>query len=104
MAITREQLVDLGFKLVKRAKGFSKRKYDTLLFPLNKTDYIFTGYNNYSKTIDFKRLYKSFTDPTTNEVITYPIDRMGVLTYNEVKEYLERAIKQSKLKEEIYGK
>lgn len=104
MSITRDQLQSLGFKPTKRAKGFSKRKYDTLLFPLNETDYIFTGYNRFTKDVDFKRMWKSFTDPETKEVITYPIDRMGELTYTNVKEYLERAIMQSELKESIYGR
>lgn len=104
MAITLEQMKDLGFKPAKKAKGLSKRKYDTLIFRLNDTDYIYTGYNNFNKNIDFKRLWKVFKDPETGETITFNIDKIGSLTYAAVKEYLETAVKQAKLKEEIYGR
>lgn len=103
MAITREQLIDLGFKPAKKSKLLSGKKYDTLIFKLNKTDYIYTGYHNFNKQIDFKRLWKTFYNPDTDETITYPVDKMGQLSYSAIKDYLEQAVEQAKLKKEIYG-
>ena len=103
MAVTKAQLESLGFKPAKKAKSLSTRKYDTLIYPLNKTDYIYTGYNSFSKNVDFKRLWKTFYDPETKETYTYPIDKIGELSYSSVKEIIDSAIKQAKLKEEVYG-
>lgn len=104
MAITKEQLLDLGFKPAKRASSLSKRKYDSLIFSLNKTDYIFLGYNIYTKNIDFKRLWKTFLNRETNETLTYSIDRLGELSYTTVKEFLEQEVERSKLIQEYYDK
>lgn len=103
MSITKEQMIDLGFKPAKMAKGLTNRKYDTLIYPLNKTDYIYTGYNRFTKEIDFKRLWKCFKDPESEETITYPIEKIGVLSYEIVKEYLEHAVRTAEVKKEIYG-
>ena len=103
MAITREQLIDIGFKPTKKAKILSNRKYDTLIYPLNKTDYIYTGYNNFNKNVDFKRLWKTFYDPETNETYTYPIDKIGELSLSIVKDIIRNAEQQAKIKEEQYA-
>lgn len=103
MAVTRLQLESLGFKPAKKAKSLSKKKYDTLIYSLNKTDYIYTGYNSFNKNVDFKRLWKTFLDPETNETYTYPIDRIGELSYNSVKDIIKQAEEQAKIKAEIYG-
>lgn len=101
MAITKEQLLDLGFKLSKRSKSLNNRKFDSLVYPINETDYVFLGYNPFSKKIDFKRLWKSFTDPTTLEKITYPIEHMQNLTYSNVKEFIERSLRADKMRQEL---
>lgn len=102
MAVTRDQLIDIGFKPTKKSKVLSNRKYDTLIYPLNKTDYIYTGYNNFNKNIDFKRLWKTFYDPESEETYTYPIDKMGELSLTIVKDIIKQAEQQSKVKEEYY--
>lgn len=104
MAITKEQLQDLGFKPAKRATSLGTRKYDSLVYNLNKTDYLYLGYNIYTKKIDFKRLWKTFVNPETGEKITYPVDRLGELTYTNVKEYLEQEVDRAKRIEEYYDK
>lgn len=103
MSITREQLMDLGFKPAKVSKGLGRRKYDSLIYRLNDTDYIFTGYLKWNKKVDFKKMWKTYFDPETKQTVTYPIDRMGVLNYSMVKDFLATAVAQAKLKEEVYG-
>lgn len=104
MSLTRTQLIDLGFKPAKMANSTNNnRKYDTLIFPLNKTDYIYTGFNKLNNQIDFKRLWKRFEDPETKEIISYPVERIGVLSYETVKEYLEMSKRTAALKKETYG-
>lgn len=104
MSITKAQLIDLGFKPTKMANSTnSDRKYDTLIFPLNKTDYIYTGYNRLNNQIDFKRLWKRFQDPETKEIISYPVERIGALSYEVIKEYLEMSIRTAEVKKETYG-
>lgn len=103
MAITRQQIISIGFKPTKMAKSLSGRKFDTLVYPLNKTDYIYIGYNKFTKEIDFKRIWKCFQDPDTLETISYPVDKIGALTYESLKEYVEQSVRTAKLKKEIYG-
>lgn len=103
MSITRDQLLSIGFKPSKISKGIGNRKYDSLVYRLNSTDYIFTGYNRWSNKVDFKRVWKTYYDPESKETISYPLDKMGVLTFTSVKEFVERAVLQSNIKKEIYG-
>ena len=68
MAITLKQIEDLGFKPTKKGGGLSKyRKYDTLVYPINKTDYLYIGYNPFKREINNKTIWKSImTDEGRN--------------------------------------
>lgn len=91
MSITLLQVKDLGFKPAKRGGGLSKyRKYDTLIYTLNKTDFLYIGYNQYSKSINNKTIWKSFKHPETNDRITYKVIDIGDTSYSELKDYLNR--------------
>jgi len=90
MAVTLEQLKDLGFKPSKRSSLYNK-KYDTLIYPLNETDFIYLGYNQYTKSINNKVLWKSFKSKETGERITYPVIHLGDTGFNEVKDFLKRS-------------
>lgn len=99
MAITREQLIDLGFKPTKLAKGKTRRKYDSLVLYINDTDYLFTGFNNITRKIDFKRIWKSFEGPEGR--ISYAISHTGHISYTALKEYIESAKELQKIKDDI---
>lgn len=92
MSVTREQLIDLGFKPSKRSSLYNK-KYDTLIYPLNETDFIYLGYNQYNKLVNNKILWKSFKREETGERITYPVIHLGDTSYTEVKDFLRRSIR-----------
>lgn len=98
MAITREQLLNIGFKPSKRAKSLGRKKYDTLIYNLNSTDYVYLGYNTYTKQIDFKRLWKSimFHD---GDRYTFPVEKLKELTLSNVKEYIKQEIVLAKARE-----
>lgn len=89
MALTTQQLISLGFKPSKRSSLYN-RKYDTLIYPINETDFIYTGYNPYSKKINNKILWKSFKQLDSGERITYPIINLGDTGFNELKRFIER--------------
>lgn len=101
MALTIGQIKDLGFKPAKRGGGLSKhRKYDTLVYTLNKTDFLYIGYNQYSKSINNKTIWKSFKHPETNDRITYKVIDIGDTSYTELKDYLDRCdIREIQLKD-----
>lgn len=100
MAITKEQLIELGFQPSKLAKGTNKnRKYDTLVFPINSTDYLFTGFNNVNGKIDFKRIWKSFNSPDGR--ITYPVSHTGELSFTALKEYIQSTLDIENMKVEL---
>lgn len=88
MSVTREQLISIGFKPSKRKSPFAK-KYDTLVYPLNDRDYLYLGYNPVLKTIDFKKIWKSFVDTDGNRC-TYQITHLGDTSFTELKEYIGR--------------
>lgn len=88
MSITREQIISLGFKPAKKKSPYAK-KYDTLIYPLNKNDYIYLGYNQISKGIDFKRLWKSCIDMDGKRV-TFQISHLGETSFSELKDYIDR--------------
>lgn len=88
MAITREQLISLGFKPSKRSKTVNRKKYDTLIYNLNEFDYIFTGYNPFTDKIDFKRLWKTVRFEEDYHYI-FPVEEMGELSFTVVKEFLK---------------
>lgn len=96
MSITRQQLLSLGFVPTKRKKGLGNRKYDTLMFKLNEDDYLYLGYNDFRGNVEFKTLWKSIITEEDGRV-SYPIDSLGSLTYNSLKEYIDNTIKLYKL-------
>lgn len=108
MGLTRAHLIELGFKPAKKQRGLSTRKYDTLMYKLNDTDYIYLGYNDFRGNIDFKTLWKSIMTEEEGR-ISYPIQSLGTLTYTNLKEYIKNAERTAKLKEilkhqlEVYG-
>lgn len=103
MAITREQLLDIGFKPSKMAKGMTGRKYDSLIYRLNKTDYVYLGYNKFTKKIDFKRMWKCFKEMDSGEIITIPVEKIGELSYENVKDYIRYCERIADLKHTVYG-
>lgn len=90
MALTTQQLISLGFKPSKRSSLYNK-KYDTLIYPISDTDFIYTGYNQYTSKINNKVLWKSFKQVDTGERITYPIINLGDTGFTELKSFLDRA-------------
>ena len=89
MAITKEQLVSLGFKPSKRGGGFSKyKKYDTLLYPINDTDFLYIGYNQFNREINNKVIWKSFKGDEGR--ITYPVISLGDTGYGELRDFIKR--------------
>lgn len=90
MALTTQQMISLGFKPSKRSSMYN-RKYDTLIYPINGTDFFYIGYNEYSKRINNKILWKSFKQIETGERITYPVVHLGDTTYTELKAYIGRS-------------
>lgn len=88
MSITLRQLEDLGFLPSKRKSPFAK-KYDTLIFPLNKTDYLYLGYNTISKGTDYKRIWKSFVDLDGNRT-SYQVIHLGETGFRELQDYIKR--------------
>lgn len=86
MAVTKEQLVDLGFVKVKRQQ-YGGHHY-TLLFRINDSDYIFSGYDKVTKKTNFKILWMSKKLPS-GERVTFPLEKLGNLSYTKVKMYLE---------------
>lgn len=102
MAITHEQLINIGFKPSKRANSLGRKKYDTLIFSLNETDYLFLGYNVLNKKMDFKKLWKSVVDPNTKERYSFQVDKIKELTLSNLSTYLIEE-KDRALNREKYG-
>ena len=88
MAATLKQLEDLGFKPSKKKSPFAK-KFDTLVYPLNKTDFLYIGYNEVNKGTDFKRIWKSFID-VDGKRMSYQVVHLGDTGYRELKEYIDK--------------
>jgi len=91
MALTIQQLKELGFKPAKKESPF-KKKYDTLILPLNKTDYLYLGWSVHSKQINNKVIWKSFLQVDDNQRISYVVTNIGDTGYSEMKEFIKRAI------------
>lgn len=90
MALTITQLKDLGFKPTKKSSPFAK-KYDTLIYSLNSTDYLYIGFDHFKKRINNKVIWKSFVEPETKNRIAYQITQIGETGFSEMKAFLERA-------------
>lgn len=88
MSITLEQIRSIGFVHAKKKSPFAK-KYDTLIYPLNKTDYLYLGYNSITKTIDYKRIWKSCVDMEGNRV-SFQVSHLGETSLSELKSYIAR--------------
>ena len=89
MALTKEQIISLGFKPAKKASPFAK-KYDTLIFNLNKTDYLYIGYDPFRKEINYKRIWKSFVNEEGHRE-AHQLTHIGETTFTELKDYIRRA-------------
>lgn len=100
MAITRLQILDLGFKPAKKRRGLSTRKYDTFIYKLNDNDYLYLGYNDFRGNVDFKTLWKSILTEEEGR-ISYPIQKLGDLTFNSLKEYIESHHRMDELKNKL---
>lgn len=99
MAVTRQQILEVGFKPTKRQKGLGTRQYDTLMYKINDEDYLYLGYNDFRGNIDFKILWKSIN--TELGRISYPIQSIGNLTLTSLKEYIKKAELAAELKDKL---
>lgn len=106
MALTTEQIISLGFKPSLRGRGglAKNRKYDSLVFPINETDFLYTGYNPFKKQVNYKTIWKSFKDKVNGERITYQVVSLADTGYMELKAYLQRTLRLESLShmEEFY--
>lgn len=100
MAITREQILELGFKPAKKKKGLGNRKYDSLVYKLTKDDYLYLGYNDFRGNVDFKTLWKSILTEEEGR-LSYPIETIGLLSYTRLKEYIENTLRMYELKDKL---
>ena len=91
MSITINQLKDLGFKPFKKKSPYSK-SYDTLIYKLNNTDYLYLGYSTFKREVNNKLIWKSFVQPESKERIAYVVTKLGDTGYGEMKEFLERSV------------
>lgn len=100
MALTNQQMMELGFKPSMRGRGgLSKtKKYDSLVYAINETDFLYTGYNPFRKQVNFKTIWKSFKDPVTHERITYQVASLADTGYFELKAYIHRTNIQENVK------
>lgn len=94
MALTLTQLTSLGFKPSVRGRGGlgKTKKYDSLVLPLNDTDFLYTGYNPYKKEVNYKTIWKSFKS-TEGERITYQVANLADTGFSELKDYIDRTNK-----------
>ena len=90
MALTLTQVTSLGFKPSKRSSLYG-RKYDTLVYAINDTDFLYVGYNEYSKDINNKIIWKSFKQKDTGERITYPVIHLGDTSFSELQKFIQRS-------------
>ena len=91
MALTNTQLVGLGFKPSVRGRGGlgKTKKYDSLVLPINETDFLYTGFNPYKDQINYKTIWKSFKDINGNR-ITYQVINLADTGYKQLKDYITR--------------
>lgn len=91
MALTLLQLKDLGFKPSVRGRGGLGRtkKYDSLILPINETDFLYTGFNPYKNQVNYKTIWKSFKDLNGNR-ITYQVINLSDTGFSQLKDYITR--------------
>lgn len=87
MSITREQIIDLGFSPTKKKSPFAI-KYDTLILKLNSTDYLYTGYSQVTKGINYKKIWKSCI--VDGGRVDYQIANIGETSFTELKNYIKK--------------
>lgn len=95
MALTLSQVTSIGFKPCKKQSPFAK-KYDTLIFPINKTDYLYIGYNPVIKEMNFKKIWKSFVDNDGHRM-TYQITTLGETGFRELKNYVTAELNRDRM-------
>lgn len=81
MSLTKEQLISLGFVPGKKKTGFAKT-YDTLIYPLTKTDYLYINKNASFVWMCFVNL--------EGERINYQVINIGITGFFEMQSYLLR--------------
>lgn len=91
MALTNDQMLSLGFKPSVRGRGGigKTKKYDSLVLPINETDFLYTGFNPFKDQINYKTIWKSFKDINGNR-ITYQVINLADTGYTELKDYIIR--------------
>lgn len=91
MALTNVQLLSLGFKPSIRGRGGlgKTKRHDSLVLPINDTDFLYTGYNPFKKEINYKTIWKSFKN-YEGERISYQVINLSETGLGELKEYIER--------------
>lgn len=91
MAITLKQIESLGFKATKKGGGLSKyKKFDTFIYPLNKTDYLYIGYNPFKREINNKTIWKSIM--TDEGRLNYQVINIGETGFGELKDFINRCL------------
>lgn len=98
MSLTKDQLVNLGFKPSKRGNGLTNKKYDSLVFRINDSDYLYTGYIQFKNQINYKTIWKSFKDEEGKQN-TYQVINLGETGFNELNNYLIRTMSFDKDKQ-----
>lgn len=98
MALTKDQLLSLGFKPSKRGNGLTNKKYDSLVFRINDSDYLYTGYNQFKNQVNYKTIWKSFKDDQ-GEQTAYQVINLGETGFSELKDYLIRTVSFDKDKQ-----
>lgn len=98
MSITKDQLVSLGFKPSKRGSVLTTKKYDSLVFRINDSDYLYTGYIHFKNQINYKTIWKSFKDDEGIQT-AYQVINLGETGFNELKDYLIRTVSFDKDKQ-----
>ena len=93
MALTLKQMLSVGFKPTKKKSPFAK-SYDTLVLAINKTDYLYLGYNPVLKEMNFKKIWKSFIDTDGNRM-TYQVTSIGDTGFKELKNYVTAELKRA---------
>lgn len=90
MALTRDQLISLGFRPSKKKTGFAK-SYHTLIYRVNKTDYLYVNKNGSMVWMCFKDL--------EGQRINYQVINIGATGFSEMRDYIQRIVSNFQMKE-----
>lgn len=80
MALTKEQLKDLGFVYMQRPSIYKKRACG-LIYKLPNEEYLWIHEKG-------KVVFKSFVDPETNDRLSVSVCNLGDTGFNEMKQFL----------------